>query len=456
MCATFGVKRMDTVVVFPHRAWESLPHRGLIERLGSKRTVYIVTDEKALDGAPPQFATLALDALDELNWEQIVAVVSHPDWLYEAAGRHPAALIALVPAELEHGERDYVDRRDELCALATIVIAGSEPFYFEQWFRRGAVFLADGLDTAADLLADAAACDVAASKSAEAIARLQLRRRVDFRAEQLKQLRPSAMQYFFQAVYHYLLGEAEAAEKWTLDAFHLAAMSGEADALRMYYRFLSAVRLLQGREQDAIATFSVSAVSDEDRAADHELSVLHAAGEKQLAAALLYRLNDDYRRAGELLVGLAGDGGAGSTGQGKRSLSAESGLLSGKAGDANADSAEQRGRSLLFERDLLGRNVNDANAGSAEQRARSLLAEVRLRSGKPGEALALLDSPRTVADRLERQLLAGRAFALAGLRHEAVATILQAAMIDIAPLTAIADIARADNAARQLAKGGFA
>ncbi|MBO7749056.1 hypothetical protein I8J29_33345, partial [Paenibacillus sp. MWE-103] len=303
------------MVVFPHCAWAQFPYGGLIDRLAQGRTVRFVAGAEAMAGAPDRYGALKPEELDALPWARTAAVVTHPCWYYDVAGRKPAALIAAIPPGLEHGDDGFNRCRDFLCAAATLVVAQSEPFYFEQWFKRGGVFLQDGLDTAADLLADAAASDAAAGKSVDALARLQLLRRADFRAETLPALRASAMQYFFQAAYLYLLGKGEEAERWLLDAFHLAILAREEGAVQTYFRFLSAVRLLQGRTDDAIATYGIAAAGDEERAAFAEMLALRDAGQTRLAEALLYRMNDDDRQAAGLLAqalaaGAAGGGGA--------------------------------------------------------------------------------------------------------------------------------------------------
>ncbi len=89
-----------------------------------------------MDGAPPQLKPVQLDELVTLPWVRTAAVVTHPCWMYEIAGRSPAALITLLPAELEDGDEAYLRCRDALCASAAIVVTGSETFYFEQRFRR--------------------------------------------------------------------------------------------------------------------------------------------------------------------------------------------------------------------------------------------------------------------------------------------------------------------------------
>ncbi|MBM7566603.1 hypothetical protein [Paenibacillus sacheonensis] len=393
----------DTVIVFPHCAWEAFPYGGFIERLGRGRSVRFVASTEAMAGAPPQYGAMTLDDLDAVPWQRTIVIATHPSWVYEIAGRSPAALLVLLPSELEQGEADYLVCRDALCAAATVVVTGSETYYFEQWFRRGRVFLQDGLDTASDLLADAAASDAAAGKSVDALAKLQLQRRADFRAEQLRGLRPSAMQFFFQSVYHYLLGQGEEAERWALDAFHLAILSAEEGAVQTYFRFLSVIRLQQGRANDAFATYGISAASDEERGAYGEMLELQASGEAALAAGLLYRMNEDFRQTAGLL---------------------------------NAAPAQ----------------LPD---GPLRERAVSLLVEAHERSSRPGAALALLPPPRTVKERLRRNLLEGRAYALEGRRHDAVRALLQAAMTGLEPLHAIADIAAALARAKKLAEGEY-
>ncbi|QHT63565.1 hypothetical protein GXP70_28820 [Paenibacillus lycopersici] len=443
---------MDTVVIFPHCAWEAFPYGSLIERIGRGRSVRFVANAGALAGAPQHYGAIALDALDEWPWERTAVIVTHPCWLYEIAGRGPAALIALLPAEHENGGPGYTSCRDALCAMATMVATASETFYFEQWFRRGNVFLQDGLDTASDLLADAAASDAVAGKPIEALAKLQLRRRTDFRAEQLQALRPSAMQFFFQAVYHYLLGEGEQAERWTLDAFHLAVLNGEEGPVATYYRFLSVIRLLQGRAEDAIATYGISAATEEERAAYTEMRDRWTEGETDMAASLLYRANDDWRQAARLLERVL---------QKHASASEADDAPRAPAGAdaAPASGSETVGSPSPLAGSRLAAPAMNARSGASvsavHERARALLLEAYERSARPGAALALLPPPLTVKERLRRHLLEGRALALEGRLHDAVRALLQAAMTGTEPLTAIAELASMRAKAKRLAEGEF-
>ncbi|NBD26842.1 hypothetical protein [Paenibacillus glycinis] len=443
------------MIVFPHCAWDNFQYGSLVERLGRGRSVLFVTGAQAMTGAPREYGTITLQGLNALDWAHTAVVATHPSWAYEIAGRKPAALIALTPAELENGDESHSRCRDALCASATLVVASSEPFYFEQWFRRGGVFLQDGLDTASDLLVDAAVSDAVAGKSVDALARLQLQRRMDFRAEQLRALRPSAMQYFFQAVYGYLLGKGEEAERWALDAFHLAILTAEEGAVQTYFRFLSAVRLLRERPDDAIATYGISIATDEERSAFEEMSALRAAGETHLAAALLYRMNDDLRQASALLKTMLEEATAGA----EPAASPPGTELTRKELDDGASMAETPVRapatsdseSVPHARPL-GRLPNGPAAAA---RATGLLIESHERSGRPGAALALLEPPRTVKERLRRNLLEGRAWVMEGRRHDAVRALLQAAMTGLEPLHVIAEIASVDAKAKRMAEGDF-
>ncbi|SFT24884.1 hypothetical protein [Paenibacillus sp. BC26] len=396
----------DTIVLFPHCTWETFPYRAMIESAGRGRDVYVVASEAAMAGAPERYRAIAPEALADIPWACTAAIVTHPCWIYEVAGRQPEALVLLLPAELEQGDEAYLHCRDALCASATLVVAGSEPFYFEQWFRRGRVFMQDGIDTAADAIAAAAVSDAVSGKGVASLARLQLLRRCDFREEQLKVLLPSAMQSFFQTVYSYLLGDADKAEQLGKAAFERAIFSGDSGAIPTYFRFLSAVRLLQGRLSEAIDTYGISSVTDHERDAFSELVGLQAAGRDRLASALLYRLNDDFRHAAELLESLVG------------------------SSDLDSD---------------------------ARSRATELLVDVYLLSGRPDAALPLLEtSPRSVQGRLKRLQLEGKVLALQGERHAAVHAMLQAAMTGMEPLKAIAELAAVDYKAHQLAEGEYA
>ncbi|SDX95451.1 hypothetical protein [Paenibacillus sp. CF384] len=396
----------DTLVLFPHCAWGDFPYRPMIESAGRGRAVYVVASAAAMAGAPEGYRAIAPETLADIPWASTAAVVTHPCWIYEIAGRQPEALIMLLPAELEQGDEAYLHCRDALCASASLVVAGSEPFYFEQWFRRDRVFMQDGIDTAADGIAEAAVRDAISGKGVASLAKLQLLRRCDFREEQLKLLLPSAMQTFFQTVYSYLLGDADKAEQLGKAAFERAIFTGDSGAISTYFRFLSAVRLLQGRLSDAIDTYGISAVTDHERDAFSELVELLASGRDKLASALLYRLNDDYRHAAELLLPLVG-----------------------------------------------GAGVDP----SVRSRAAELLVEVYMLSGRPDAALPLMEAPpRSVQARLKRLQIEGAVLALQGERHAAVHAMLQAAMTGMEPLKAIAELAAVDYKAHQLAEGEYA
>lgn len=391
---------IDSIVLFPHCRWEAFPYQTILEVAGRERTVYVVTTPAGLSGAPSSFRSIARNELHTLPWMQTAAIVTHPCWIYEIAGRAPAAVLALLPEAHEYGDDAYLRCRDALCAAASMIVTSSEPLYFEQWFRRCRVFLRDGLDLASDAIADAAIMDAISGKPLDSLAKLQLQRRQDFREEQLKALRPTAMQSFFQAVYQYLLGGYERAEHSAKLAFEQAVFAGDDAAVITYFRFLSAIRLQLGNPLDAIATYGISAVTDAERNAFATMSALQDEGQDALAAALLLRMNEDYRQAAELL-----------------------------------EPIEEADRSGLV---------------------RSLLFEVYSARGKPDLALSLIGETRHAEARTKRHLLEGTALALQGKRHEAIHAILQAAMHGAEPLQAIAELAAVDQQAQRLSEGDSA
>lgn len=195
-------------MLFPHCTWSDFPYKPIIEAIGRNRSVYMVTSDVGITGAPAEFRALAWSELTCIPWGSTMAVVTHPCWLFEVCSHAPAVLAVLLPAEFEHGDDAYSRCRDRLCAAATLVVTGSEPFYFEQSFRRGSVFIQDGLDTAADLIALAAVSDAASGLELSSLVSLQLQRRTVCRAQKLKLKPDEPVQLFFQSVYWYLLFDA--------------------------------------------------------------------------------------------------------------------------------------------------------------------------------------------------------------------------------------------------------
>ncbi len=391
------------IIVFPPGGWRGIPSgvRGWLEELAAKRKLLAVADD-----APSGIEALALERLDDVEWGSASAMVMHPAWVHIAVPLKPHCLIAILPGPNSNEEELWLKCRSWLCAYATLVVAGTEAFYLEQCFRRGSVFLMDGMDETSDLFARQAVewhCD---GFESDMLIRLQQRHRANWRNELLQKQEQEqaaggkangyADGLFFHSVYRYLTGEAEYARKLLLASFEQMLHEGRRDTLQNVYRFLSAIELEQGHVQDAVRTYGYTAQGETEWRNAAQLSGWLAAGKRELAKAQLYRLNDDYRKAAALLEPLAND-----------------------------------------------------------PEARSLLIATYITMGRLDSALLLgKDGLRKSAgERRQWQHLQGTALLLNGKRHEAIHCFLAAGEHRQEELNGMIELAVMDGVARELTRG---
>lgn len=390
------------IVVFPPGGWRGIPPglRSWLEEFARKRKLLAVADD-----APSTVERLSFEQLDMVEWGSASAIVMHPAWVHIALPLKPRCLVAMLPGPEQAEEELWTKCRSWLCAYASLVVAGSEAFYLEQSFRRGSVFLMDGLDETSDLFAKQAVEWHIDGFESETLIRLQQRHRANWRHELLQKQEQeagaSANGYadglFFHSVYRYLTGEAEYARKLLLASFEQMLLEGREHTLQNVYRFLSAIELEQGRLQDAVRTYGYTAYGETEWRYADQLSEWLACGKRELAKAQLYRLNDDYRKAAALLEPLAED-----------------------------------------------------------PEARTLLIAVRMQMGRLDRALALAEAGeyrQTAGDRRQWQHLKGTVLLLEGRRHEAIRSFLQAGENRQEELNAMIDLAVMDGAARELTRG---
>ncbi|WP_138753795.1 hypothetical protein [Paenibacillus sinopodophylli] len=390
-------------VIFPDGGWSNLPapFQKLFDELSLKHAVYFVAAEPISSHAPAAIQALSLDQIEAFGWAEAAAVVLHPCWIQAAMAIAPKYLIAM-PDSPQQGEPALWSKcRKWLCAHSDLIIADAEPYYLEQAFCTEHIFLLDGRDEVTDLLARQAFSWTLSGFSPKPLVRLQQRCLAEWHNKRLtsdseKLGKDKLPTLFFHSVYQYLIYDLERAKESALAAFELAVLEGKSDALSMYYRFVSAIELKQGLTRAAVQTYSYTAVTDEDRRTVDFLDEWLKEGKDGLAGALLYRLNDDY----------------------KQSLA----------------------RLELLESDPM---------------AQQLTIECYIQTGKLKKAKDSIKTDQLKQGDEQQQylLLRGTSALLAGQRHEAIHSFLEAAEHRIEALGNIAEIAALDAAVLELFMG---
>lgn len=389
------------IVIFPCGGWQGIPsyQRSWLEVLVQKRKLFIAADD-----APSSIEPVPFDQLGSVEWSSAAAIVMHPAWVHIIVPFKPRCLIVMLHETEQEEEELWRQCRSWLSASATLVIASSEAQYLEQSFRRGGVFLMDGLDETSDLFAKQAMEWHIDGFESDTLIRLQQRHRANWRNALLQKQElaadAEAQGYadglFFHSVYRYLTGEADRARQLLLASFERMLLEGREQTLPDVYRFLSAIELEQGRISDAVRTYGYTAQNEvEWRYWDQMMEWL--AGRKcDLAKALLYRLNDDYRKAASLLEPLTGD-----------------------------------------------------------LEARKLLIETYMLMGRIGDACALIrvEHRHSADDRKQWLHLQGMALLLEGKRHEAIHCFLQTGENRQEDLNGIIELAVMDGTAREMTRG---
>ncbi|MBX6394690.1 MAG: hypothetical protein IRY98_03045 [Alicyclobacillaceae bacterium] len=294
----------------------------------------------------------------KLPAENVVAVVAEPLWLLDFRGWRPKYLIALLSL-FPWNPGDPIQRSAEwLLGEADVVFAASEQIYLQTCFRRSGVFFLDPGESR----------EIQAARFTEVIGRLTRTEPLEdlmaaqwqFRMEHcmtlLSRVETRETVHFLIAAYRYLLGEPEAKDH-LLRSFELAVAAGRPDCLRTHYRFLSAMLAKENRVEEAVQVYGVTAVEEEERREYRLLRDWVAGGERELARARIFLLNDDVRSAWEVVRELSGEA--------ARRLQVEAALKAGRLEEAYRRMAPRDLRTRAGRRDaeilagLIGRMKGD-------------------------------------------------------------------------------------------------
>ncbi len=384
-----------SIVIFPAGGWNSFSeiYDRLFRQFAQQYKLFLVSDVQVAD-APAALTVISLLQAKELDWSSSAAAVLHPCWVQTVLAAGPSKLIALLDPPQADEPPLWGKCRAWLSGHADIMVTGIETYYLELAFRSELVFLLDNRDELNELLVRQAIGWMLEGFDPAALERLQHRclaegwnKRLQSKQEDSDALRLQGL--FFHAVYRYFIGDLDTAADQTLAAFEQAVLESNKDALVLYYRFLSAIELKRGWTRQAVQSYSFSAVTEQEKGFVERMDRLLGEGRDGLAAAWLYRLNDDYR--------------------------------------------------------LSLRQLAQLPPG---EEAIRMAVELETERGNIRLAHALLQN----VDRSQYRMLDGTAAMLAGRRHEAIHAFLEAAEEREEALNNIVEMALLDTAAERLAQ----
>ncbi|WP_028608344.1 hypothetical protein [Paenibacillus harenae] len=294
----------SSIIIFPDGPWSDIPvlYQKLFEKLMDRHPVYIVTSQFQSDPVPAGLTAISMNQTSDMDWNESVAVVMQPYLAPIAIAAAPKKLIAMPRSPRENEPALLTKCRKWLCGHADLIIVDSEPYYLKQTFCTEHVFLLDGRDEGCDLLTLQAFFWTLDGYTPKPLARLQQRSLADGYERKLREHAESneaiAVQDLFNhAVYRYLIYDLERAKGALLSSFGLAVKEGKIDALRKYYRFLSAIETKQGLTRQAVRSYSFTAITPDEKKTVRQMEEWLFYGKDGLAAAMLYSLNADFQQA---------------------------------------------------------------------------------------------------------------------------------------------------------------
>lgn len=397
-------------VCFGHTSRDVFPYDKLLRLLpDGGELLYIIDFHHADDSR--NVGAVHSTLLDDLDANQTVAFVTHPYWVQEVIRFSPKYTVAIItPPPTQEGSILWEKCWSFLSARATIVCTESEKVYLEQCFRRNAVFLISGEDLSSydlckwkgetlflrdyEVLFRDAIGRMIRDHSLEDLVERQWSIRRTYYQKLMEQVGVHETVHFLLAVYSYLLQE-EDAPTYLLQSFEQSLLAGNKACLKTHYRFLSAMEAKAGNLPRAVTIYGNTALLPDEKKHYLSLLALLEQGEENLVKAEIFRLNEDYKSAVEVLI---------------RSFS-------------------DRARRTLFQVYLQAGNMENA-----------------LQTIKPSDLASASDFQNYT-------LLAGTVRAMFGERHEAIHLFLKAATYDHEAIQYILELSNLDEALDKL-KGG--
>ncbi|ADG05908.1 hypothetical protein [Kyrpidia tusciae] len=296
------------VVAFGSETLSRFPYRDLLEVLPAECRYYVGAGSDSGGSGLDKYADvedvvrdISVEDCRRLPADETTAIVTEPLWVSAFGGWRPERMVAVM-ADLSFSTAAQRRWANLVAAVADAVFVRSETQYLQWCFQRPTVFFWDPYRCRQEAVHWASRV-IGALEDPEELRGLEkeqwhsrLKEYQGFVGRE--EIAEKAL--YFSAAYRYLL-EDPAAREDLLASFERAVASGRADCLVTHYRFLSAILAKQGRLEEAVQAYGVTALDQAAKWEYERLLTWLEDGRQALVRARLFLLNDDLRSAREVL-----------------------------------------------------------------------------------------------------------------------------------------------------------
>ncbi|OXM85069.1 hypothetical protein [Paenibacillus rigui] len=265
-----------------------------------------------------QMEAAALPGLKDWNAEEYTAIVASPFWITTVLSFRPKKIICwMEPCPKGVAAGLWNKYYGLLAASSQLVVTPSERIYMEQCLQRDAVFWIETAPAVTqeeqahhmeqEQILDQALAAFSCGEPLELWVTKQWEARERYYTGLHAVLGPHETISYLLASYQYFLGRPEARDTLTV-SFEQMLLQDFHDCLHSHVRFFSAMEARFGSLEKAVRQFEITAFSAEDRALTAKLYQWLQQGWPELVKAELYRVNEDYRSAIQLLERMPEEG----------------------------------------------------------------------------------------------------------------------------------------------------
>lgn len=297
-------------IFFPHVPWCDFPYRHLADLLKSSGKVFAAYPELPAE-ADGNVRLISIAQAAEMPPEESVLLISQifiPTVMNIHKFRAVVALLLEAPQDVNPELWNKYSKL--LAASSELIVTDSESAYTDLLFKYDPVLLIASPQPS--LAADQVERD--RQTFIEAIGLVINGRSVDFIKrrqwdEQIQHYKwlsqvdeMNELVWYLQSFYYYLLGEGVEAASCLQRSFAACVLTGVKDVLRTRFRFLAAIRALNGETEQALHTYGITCITDEDRTHYDRLCHLFGQGAILIALSELLIRIGDMRTSSRLLA----------------------------------------------------------------------------------------------------------------------------------------------------------
>lgn len=305
-------------VILSHAGWEAFPYKRLLELLPEREEVCFAGAVSEEDERKHRIRSCPISRFASLETDAVTVLVASPYWIQTVLQWKPRRIIALLErCPADEDPRQWEKYNGLLAGCADLIVTASEKIYLEQCLRNVKTILLNGdspltygvaeiSENETLLLQDyeslfaSAARDMLRGSSFQSRVRKQWEIRERHYRLLNEQIRNHETISYILASYLYLLNDASAGQVLT-DSFEQAVLQETADCLHSHYRFFSALEAKNGNLEKAVHIYEITAFSEDERKRVQWLKSRLERGDEPLVKAELFRVNEDYRSAIQLL-----------------------------------------------------------------------------------------------------------------------------------------------------------